>query len=214
MLIAGASRHAKEILDILFSLNTLNDIQFFDDSPNNKSGNFYGFRILQTLKDAKESLKEDNRFILALGGTYNRWKVYSKLTNCGGSVHSIVASTAIIGNFNVNLGEGINVMNSVLISSEVSIGKGTLINAFSALHHDVRIGQFCEISPRATLLGGCKIGDFSTIGSSATVLPDVSIGENVVIGAGTIVTKNIPDNSLVVGVPGKIIKGRETLNLF
>ena len=36
-------------------------------------------------------------------------------------------------------------------------------------------------------------------------MPDVTIGNNVVIGAGTVVTKSIPDNSVVVGNPGRII---------
>jgi sugar O-acyltransferase (sialic acid O-acetyltransferase NeuD family) len=211
MLIAGASRHAKEILDILYRLDELNDVIFFDDISYAKSENFYDFKILQTLDDAKEQFKKDKRFVLGLGGAYNRWSVYNKLVNCGGIIHSIVAASATIGHYNVSLGEGLNIMHAAFISSEVSIGKGTLINAFTSVHHDVTIGQFCEISPRATLLGGCNIGDFSSVGSTATILPDVTIGQNVKIGAGTIITKDIPDNSLVVGVPGKVVKKLENL---
>ena len=44
------------------------------------------------------------------------------------------------------------------------------------------------------------------IGSGSIVLPHVKIGNNVIVGAGSVVTKDIPDNSMVVGVPAKVIK--------
>lgn len=50
------------------------------------------------------------------------------------------------------------------------------------------------------------IGDNCWLASNVTVCPGVTIGNGCVIGAGTVVTKDIPDNSLVVGVPGKVIR--------
>ncbi len=46
----------------------------------------------------------------------------------------------------------------------------------------------------------------ASIGSSATILCGVTIGENSIIGAGAVVTKNVPPNSVVAGVPAKVIK--------
>ncbi len=48
------------------------------------------------------------------------------------------------------------------------------------------------------------------IGSNAIILPDVRIGSNVIIAAGAIVTKDIPDNSVVGGVPAKVIGDFDT----
>lgn len=45
-----------------------------------------------------------------------------------------------------------------------------------------------------------------SIGSSATILCGVTIGENAIVGAGAVVTKDIPDNTIAVGVPAKINK--------
>ncbi len=53
------------------------------------------------------------------------------------------------------------------------------------------------------------IGDYCWIGGGSIILPGVKIGNNCVIGAGSVVTKNIPDNSVAVGNPCRIIK---TLN--
>jgi UDP-2-acetamido-3-amino-2,3-dideoxy-glucuronate N-acetyltransferase len=46
----------------------------------------------------------------------------------------------------------------------------------------------------------------ASIGSSATILCGVTIGENAIVGAGSVVTKNVPANSVVAGVPAKVMK--------
>ena len=51
-----------------------------------------------------------------------------------------------------------------------------------------------------------RIGDDVWLGANVTVLPGVTIGNNVVVGAGAVVNKDIPDNSLAVGVPAQVIK--------
>lgn len=50
------------------------------------------------------------------------------------------------------------------------------------------------------------VGDNVWIGSGATILPGVTIGSGCVIGAGSVVNRDVPDNSLVVGVPGKVVR--------
>ena len=58
------------------------------------------------------------------------------------------------------------------------------------------------------MLHGCTIGDNSLIGIGAVILNKANIGKNCIIGAKALITENkiIPDNSLVVGSPGKIIR--------
>jgi acetyltransferase-like isoleucine patch superfamily enzyme len=46
----------------------------------------------------------------------------------------------------------------------------------------------------------------ASIGSSATILCGVTIGENALVGAGSVVTKDVPDNTIVAGVPARIIR--------
>jgi serine acetyltransferase len=47
-------------------------------------------------------------------------------------------------------------------------------------------------------------GDFVSIGAGAVILPGLTIGNNAMIGAGAVITKNVPDNAVVIGNPGKI----------
>jgi len=46
----------------------------------------------------------------------------------------------------------------------------------------------------------------ASIGSSATILCGVTIGKNAIVGAGAVVTKDVPDNTVVAGVPAKVVK--------
>ncbi|MEN8748470.1 gamma carbonic anhydrase family protein, partial [Marivita sp.] len=65
----------------------------------------------------------------------------------------------------------------------------------------------CTIGHKV-MLHGCTIGDNSLIGMGATVLNGAKIGNNCLIGAGALITegKEIPDGSLVMGVPGKVVR--------
>lgn len=96
-------------------------------------------------------------------------------------------------------------MTHAIIYNSTIIGEGCLLNSACSIHHGVNIGKYTEVSPGARLLGNSSIGDFCLIGANAVILPNIRIGSNVIIGAGAVVTKDIPDNSIAVGVPAGII---------
>lgn len=60
------------------------------------------------------------------------------------------------------------------------------------------------------IFGPITIGNNVNIGWNAIILPNVSIGDNCIIGAGAIVTRDIPNNSIAVGVPAKVIESIDT----
>ena len=94
----------------------------------------------------------------------------------------------------------------------IDLGTGSNVQENSVLHTDIgyplSIGRNCTIGHNA-ILHGCTIGDQSLIGMGAIVLNGAQIGCNCLIGAGALITegKIIPDNSLVVGAPGKVVRG-------
>ena len=93
----------------------------------------------------------------------------------------------------------------------ITLGQGSNIQENAVLHTDpgfaLTIGENCTIGHKA-MLHGCVIGDQSLIGMGATVLNGAQIGHNCLIGAGALITENkvIPDNSLVMGAPGKVVR--------
>ena len=207
MLIIGAKGHAKEILGVLQLNSKDENLYFYDDISADLPELLYNkYQIVKSLQDATSKFDIDNKFILGIGGCNARAILFNKFISIGGKPYSIIAKNASIGSEQVNLEEGINIMQFAFISNNVSIGKGTLINARANIHHDVKIGDFCEICPSTTITGGVVIGNNSFVGSGSIILPKIHIGNNVIIGAGSVVTKDIPDNVLVYGNPARIKK--------
>ena len=93
----------------------------------------------------------------------------------------------------------------------IHLGLGSNIQENCVLHTDIgyplTIGAGCTIGHKA-MLHGCTIGDNALIGMGATVLNGAVIGHNCLIGAGALITENkvIPDGSLVMGSPGKVVR--------
>ena len=165
------------------------------------------FPIIRNFQDAEHYFNYiDNRFTIGIGNPKIRQILFEKFHSIGGKIVSTISSKAEIGSYGINIGEGANILAGAKISNDVSIGKAPIIYYNSIITHDCTIGNFAEISPNAVLLGRTTIGNHVHIGASATILPDIKIGNNVTVGSGSVVTKDIPDNTIVAGVPAKVLR--------
>ncbi|NIY99341.1 gamma carbonic anhydrase family protein [Salipiger sp. HF18] len=96
-------------------------------------------------------------------------------------------------------------------NEEIRVGAGSNVQENVVCHTDMGyplfIGPGCTIGHKV-MLHGCTIGENSLIGMGATILNGAKIGRNCLIGAGALITegKEIPDGSLVMGVPGKVVR--------
>lgn len=100
------------------------------------------------------------------------------------------------GNFNLTILDA----KEVYIGDNVMIGPNTLITTVN--HPLSPKGRRKHLAKASEI----HIGNDVWIGGNVTILPGVTIGDNVVIGAGAVVNKDIPDNSLAVGVPARVIR--------
>jgi carbonic anhydrase/acetyltransferase-like protein (isoleucine patch superfamily) len=124
----------------------------------------------------------------------------------------IAPNAVVIGN--VTLEKNTSVWFNATIRGDIEnihIGEGSNIQDGSVLHTDpgypLKIGKNVTVG-HLVMLHGCTIEDNSLIGIGAIILNNANIGKNCIIGAKTLITENkdIPDNSLVVGAPGKVIR--------
>ena len=124
----------------------------------------------------------------------------------------VAPSAQIIGN--VKMADHSSVWFGAVIRGDndlIEIGARTNIQDNSVLHTDpgipLIIGDGVIVGHRV-MLHGCKIGENTLIGIGATILNGAVIGKNCIIGAHSLITegKVIPDGSMVVGSPGRIIK--------
>ncbi len=138
------------------------------------------------------------------------YKLEDKSPVLEGEGHFIAPTAAVIGN--VVMGSGSSAWFSVVIRGDnetIRIGERTNIQDGSVLHSDpgspLVIGNNVTVGHNATV-HGCTIGDFTLVGINAVVLNGAKVGRNCVIGANSLVPEGmeIPDGSLVMGVPAKI----------
>jgi len=100
-------------------------------------------------------------------------------------------------------------------NERIVVGRGTNVQENCVLHTDMgfplTIGPECTIGHRA-ILHGCEIGQGSLIGMGAIILNGARVGRNCLVGAGALIAegKEIPDGSLVVGMPGKVTRSLDT----
>ena len=93
----------------------------------------------------------------------------------------------------------------------VTIGEGSQLQEACVIHvdpgHPCTLGKNVSVGHMA-MLHGCTVGDGSLVGIGSVILNDAKIGKNCLIGANTLITegKEIPDNSMVMGSPGKVVR--------
>ena len=202
MIVFGANGFAKQLLPTLVDLKT--EVVFLDQDRSNST--LYKYPIIHKVEDVDAFFQKDNQFTLGVGNPRLRKKLSEILENRGGRLAGLQNKHSMVSDIETYLDESVQFLQSTIVESFVQIGKGTLLNIGAKVCHDSKVGAFCEIGPNVTIAGGCTIGNGCSFGASATVIPNIRIGNNVTIGAGAVVINDIPDNCVVVGVPGKIIK--------
>ncbi|MEX2479551.1 MAG: gamma carbonic anhydrase family protein [Gammaproteobacteria bacterium] len=124
----------------------------------------------------------------------------------------VADSATVIGS--VALGPDASVWFGAVVRGDndlITIGARSNVQDLSVLHTDpgcpLVIGRDCTIGHKV-MLHGCNIGDNSLIGINAVILNGARIGRNCLIGAGSLIPENktIPDGSLVMGAPGKVVR--------
>ena len=124
--------------------------------------------------------------------------------------HSVIESYCCINNAvgdvvigdHTRIGIHSTVIGPVCIGSHVNLAQGITV---TALNHNFADPEK-RIDEQGVSTRPVVIGDDVWIGANAVVLPGVTIGSHCVVAAGAVVTKDVPDNTLVGGVPAKVIK--------
>jgi len=204
--IIGSGGHAKVVTNILekesfqlvfFSNSTLQFLEkynVYQDSTNN-------------LFDWKSKVK---LWHVAIGDPKIRKEKLTFLLENDFSITSAIHNKSIISECS-RIGKGTSIMAGAVVNPETTIGKGCIINTSASVDHDCKIEDYVNVGPGSRLTGNVSIGNLTDIGAGVTVIPNINIGENCKIGAGAVVISDIPDNSIAVGVPAKVIKTTTTL---
>ena len=196
MIIYGASGHSKVIIDIIRSGRHGTIDYIIDDNLEIRS--LLGLPVLHKLPE-----DENQEIVYAIGNNRIRKKLSEKYPVK--PVKALIHNSAIISEY-AEIMDGSVVMAKAVVNASAEVGEHCILNTSCIIEHDVMIGNFAHISPGTVITGGVRIGEGTQIGAGAAVIPGIKIGKWATIGAGAVVINDIPDNAVVVGNPGKIIK--------
>ena len=200
-IIIGYSGHSYVVLDVLDSIG-VNCFAYCDLEEKSKNPFFLKYLGKDNDKKLLNKLSSFNAY-LGIGNNQIRSEGYLNFKKYNVNFPSAVHSRSYISAHS-RISDGVIIMAGVIINPFVEIGVGTICNSGSIVEHECKIGRFVHLAPGSVLTGQVEVGDFSFIGANSVVRQGVKIGKNVIIGAGAVVLRDVLDNSIVFGNPGKI----------
>ncbi len=196
VILYGGGGHARVVLDCLQSAGTV-ITGILDDNPT--------LQIVAGIPVSHGYQPDwfpELSFVLAVGDNATRRRLALLVQH---PFTKAIHASAIVSPF-ARVNEGTVIFHRAVVQTGTVVGQHVILNTASVVDHDCILANFVHVGPSASLCGGVNIGEGTLIGAGATVVPGVSVGKWCVIGAGAVVTRSIPDFSVAVGVPARVMK--------
>jgi UDP-perosamine 4-acetyltransferase len=97
-------------------------------------------------------------------------------------------------------------MAGAVVNACTSIGEGAIVNTGATIDHDCKIGNYAHVAPQCGIAGTVSVGSLAFLGVGTKVIPGITIGDKTTTGAGAVVVRDLPGESLAVGVPARIVQ--------
>ena len=154
---------------------------------------------------SEDSLTDIDMFHISIGDNRARLELYRKLKKRGFSFLTIVHPTAVVSK-TAKIYEGCFIGAQAVVQNNSIVSNVSLINTAAVIEHDNEIGEAVHVAPRACTAGRVKIGNMSFIGIGAVIIPDIVIGGLSFIAAGALITKDVSDQTMMIGYSAKLHK--------
>lgn len=203
LVIIGAGGHANVVADAAECCGRWRDIVLYDDAPGVVSRG--PWRIAGTIADFfRDDTRRGVEVVVAIGENRRRLELLAQVLERGYMLAVVVHPRATVSRY-ASIGPGSVVFANAVVNIAAVIGRGSIINTGATVDHDCRLGEAVHISPGANLAGKVSVGDCSWIGIGACVREGIAIGRYAIVGAGAVVIRPLPDNTMAVGNPARLL---------
>lgn len=209
----GAGGHARSLIDCLEQLQ-MRPLALLDPDPGQHGSQVFGIPIMgdDSLLPKLVELGADC-FAVGVGSTGSN-RLRQRLFELA-VVHlpplTVIHPRAFCSP-RASIGAGAQIMAGGVVNAGAELGRNIIVNCGAIVEHDCAIGNHVHIATRAALTGGVRVGAGAFIGAGAVVRQGVRIGEGAIVGAGAVVINDVPQYTVVAGVPAQPLRGaREAL---
>lgn len=176
----------------------------------NTVGVYKKHKVIGTTEDVEKYLKEkDVYFFIGYIGMKNEKEVFEKITHLNIAREryaTLIHPSAIIPRGYCKIGYGVLMAPLVQLSPDTTIEDNCILLPNSFLGHDSTMKRFSHITANAVVGGNVTLGRGAHVGTNATIRENINIGDFSIIGSGSVVLKDIPDNSIYIGNPAKLLR--------
>jgi len=167
-----------------------------------------------SLSDAIDKFdKQEFEIVIAIGEPAVREEKYMTLKKHGISLATLIHPSVCISDC-TTIGEGSVICFGCFISCDVSIGCNTVIMPNANIGHDCIVGGHSIVCSFASFGGTIVVGDKAFIGMSSSIIQGAKIGKNAIVSMGSCVMRDVPDETVVMGNPARVIAKNAAHSVF
>jgi len=202
--IIGAGGGGRLVSQLVKEQQEFEVIGLIDDNEAVQGNTINGYKIIGTTADLKRL--GGIGFVIAVGMNMKaRSMLFEKAMDATLEPINVIHRTVIIDK-SAQVGKGAIILANCVINPFATVGKNVFIFTGTIIEHDTHIGNNVYFSPGVSIAGGVKVGDNTFFGISSCTVEGITIGSHVIVGAGSVVLKDVPDNTVVAGIPAKILR--------
>lgn len=187
-------------------LGFLNDVELIGT----EIGKFKKYPVIGTTKDVPKYLEDSNVFFfIGYIGMKSEKEVYEKITKLGiprDKFATLIHPTAIVPKGYCKIGKGVLIAPLAQLSPDTTVEDNCILLPNSFLGHDSTMKRFSHITTNSVVGGYVTLGVGSHVGTNATLREYVQVGDFAIVGSGSVVLENVPNNSIYVGNPAKLLR--------
>ena len=210
LVVVGAGGHGRELLDVVeacaaASPGSVELVGVVDDAASEVNLARLAERGVPFLGDVDAWLASAGsgvRYLLGVGSGEVRRALDGRFTAAGLEPATAVHPAAVVGS-EVLLAPGVVVLAGAVVATNTRLGRHTHVHRSANVGHDCVLGAFVTVNPSASVSGDCVVEDDVLVGVGASVLQGLTLRRGATVGGGACVVKDVPEKTVVKGVPAR-----------
>ena len=213
IVLLGAGGFAREVLDIFDACNKVSQeyqvLGYIVESQYSSPGVIVNDKPVLGDFDWFDKHASKVYAVCAVGTPELRLRLVKRAQEYSVRFCSVIHPSSILTRW-VTIGEGVVITAGCILTNQIHIGNHVHLNLGCTIGHDVVLDDFVTLAPGVHISGKIKLSTGCYIGTGANIIDNIRIGEWSIVGAGSTIIKDVPANTTVIGVPGKVIETRAT----